>query len=76
MHRYYFHDRLDETVTMDNRGVLFRDDATAVDHAVRRAHTRLKGAIRRRAGIDIATEISNGKRTIYVVRGKIAADKW
>jgi hypothetical protein len=73
MHRYYFHDHLDETVTRDSKGALFQDDQTAVHHAVERAHTLLKGAIRRKSGIDIATEISNGKRTIYVVRGKIAA---
>jgi hypothetical protein len=55
--------------------VLFQDDATAVDHAVQRTHTLLKGAIRRKTGIDVATEISKGRRTIYVVRGKIATEK-
>jgi len=75
MHRYYFHDYLDETITMDSKGVLFQDDATAVDHAVQRTHTLLKGAIRRETGIDVATEISKGRRTIYVVRGKIATEK-
>jgi hypothetical protein len=76
MHRYYFHDHLDETVTRDSRGVLLQDDETAVHHAVQRTHTLLKGAIRRKSGIDTATEISNGTRTIYVVRGKIAAERW
>jgi Domain of unknown function (DUF6894) len=76
MHRYYFHDHLDETVTMDSKGALFQDDETAIHHAVHRTHTLLKGAIRRRTGINTATEISNGKRTIYVVRGKIAAETW
>jgi len=73
MHRYYFHDHLDETLTRDSKGVLFQDDETAIHHAVDRTHTLLKGAIRRKSGIDIATEISNGARTIYIVRGKIAA---
>jgi uncharacterized protein DUF6894 len=76
MHRYYFHDHLDQTVTLDNKGVLFQDDETAIHHAVRRTHTLLRGAIRRKTGIDTATEISNGKRTIYVVRGRINAEKW
>jgi hypothetical protein len=74
MHRYYFHDHLDETVTMDSKGALFRDDETAVRHAVQRTHTLLMGAIRRNAGIDTTTEISNGERTLYVVRGKIPAE--
>jgi hypothetical protein len=74
MHRYYFHDHLDETVTMDSKGALFRDDETAVRHAVQRTHTLLRGAIRRNAGIDTTTEISNGERTLYVVRGKIPAE--
>jgi hypothetical protein len=71
MRRYYFHDHLDETVTRDNKGALFQDDQTAIHHAVERTHIRLKGAIRRKTGIDTTTEISNGKCTIYVVRGKI-----
>jgi len=75
MHRYYFHDRLDETITKDSKGVLFQDDETAVHHAVERTHILLKAAIRRKSGIDTATEISNGTRTIYVVRGKIAAEE-
>ena len=75
MHRYHFHDHLDETVTRDSKGLLFQDDETAIQYAVERTHTLLKGAIRRKSGIYTATEISNGTSTICVVRGKIPEEK-
>jgi hypothetical protein len=63
-------------MAIDNKGVLLDDDGAACAYAVRRMPGALRRAFRQqRADVHAATEISNGTRTLYIIRGKIIVER-
>jgi hypothetical protein len=76
MPRYYFHQYSNGGRFEDRKGAILRSAAEACTYAVHRTPALLMVAIRE-SGNDnfIATEISDGARTLFVVRGKIIIEK-
>ncbi|KRR07299.1 hypothetical protein CQ12_00435 [Bradyrhizobium jicamae] len=76
MPRYYFHQHTNGRRFEDREGTILRGAADACTSAIRRAPARLRMAIRESENDNfIATEISDGARTLFVVRGKIIIEK-
>ena len=76
MARFYFHRYLNGQRAKDQEGVLLDGDRAACAYAVRGMPAALKQALRQqRADVHAATEISDGTRTLYIVRGKIIVEK-
>jgi hypothetical protein len=74
MPRFYFHQHTNGRVVEDREGVILRDADEACACAVRRTPARLRRASRKKATNYLATEVSNGARTLYVIRGKIIVE--
>ncbi len=76
MARFYFHRHLNGQRATDRKGVLLDGGGAACAYAVRRMPGALRQALRQqRADVHAATEISDGTRTLYIVRGKIIVEK-
>jgi hypothetical protein len=76
MGRFYFHRHLNGQRASDQKGVLLDGGGAACAYAVRRMPETLKRALRqRRANVHAATEVSDGTRTLYIIRGKIIVEK-
>ena len=77
MPRYYFHQHSNGRRSEDRKGTILRGAAEACTCAIRRAPARLRAAIRESDNDNfVATEISDGERTLFVVRGKIVIEKF
>ena len=76
MARFYFHRHLNGQKTADQSGVLLEGDAAACAYAMRRMPGALKEGLRQQsANVHAATEISDGNRTLYIIRGKIIVER-
>jgi hypothetical protein len=75
MKRFYFNRYLNGRLTEDRRGVQFGSADEACAHAVRRMPTVLLKTIRPGINTHLATEVSDGRRTFYVVRGKVIIER-
>lgn len=76
MARFYFHRHLNGQKTADQTGVLLEGNGAACAYAVRRMPGALKDGLRQqRADVHAATEISDGTRTLYIIRGKITVER-
>ena len=76
MARFYFHRHLNGQAIIDQKGVAFDDVGAACSYAVRRMPGALIRALgQRRPDVHAATEVSNGTRTLYIIRGKIMVER-
>ena len=75
MPRYFFHQYVRGQRTEDLRGTLLPDVGAACHKAVRQTPARLKAAAQDRHNTYVATEITNGNRTLFVVRGKVTLEE-
>jgi hypothetical protein len=75
MPRFYFHQHLNGQVAEDRRGRQFANIKEACEHVVHRIPAVLRKTIRTTRNTYLATEISDGKRTLAVVRAKVIIEK-
>jgi hypothetical protein len=75
MPRYFFHQHVRGQKTEDLRGKLFPSDGTACHRAVQRMPADLKRAAARSRNTYVATEVTDGHRTLFVVRGTVIVEQ-
>ena len=75
MPRYFFHQHVGGQKTEDARGELFPSDATACHRAAQRMPASLKRAAERSRNTYVATEVTNGDQTLFVVRGTVIVER-
>jgi hypothetical protein len=75
MPRYFFHEHVRGQKTEDPRGTLLPDDGAACHKAVQRTPASLKKAEQESRNTYVTTEVTNGNRTLFVVRGKVIVEK-
>jgi hypothetical protein len=75
MPKYYFHRQINGQTLPDRRGISFRDETEACARAVRCTPLTLRKSASRRRNTYVAVEVSDGERTLYVVRGKLIIEK-
>ena len=75
MSRFYFHKHLNGQSVPDRRGISLRNKIEACAHAVRCTPLALRKSVSREKNTDLAWEVSDGERTIYVVRGTVVIEK-
>jgi len=75
MPRYFFHQHVRGQRTEDPLGKLFPTDGAACHQAVQRMPAHLKRAAERSRNTYVATEITNGHRTLFVVRGTVIVER-
>jgi hypothetical protein len=76
MPRYFFHQHVRGQRTEDTRGKLFPSDRAACHQASQRMPAHLKRAAERFRNTYVATEVTNGSRTLFVVRGTVIVERW
>jgi hypothetical protein len=76
MPRFYFHKHLNGQTVPDRRGTSLRDENEARAHAVRCTPLTLMKSASSGKNTYLAWEVSDGERTIYVVRGKVVIEKF
>ena len=76
MPRYYFHKHLNGQRVPDRRGTLLRDKKEACARALRCTPWALRKSVSSGKNTYLAWEVSDGERTIYVVRGKVVIEKF
>jgi hypothetical protein len=75
MPRFYFHKHLNGQTVPDRRGTSLRNENEACARAVRRTPPALRKSVSSVRNTYLAWEVSDGERTIYVVRGKVVIEK-
>lgn len=75
MRRYFFHQHVRGQKTEDPRGTPFPTDDAACHRAVQRTPANLKRAENASHDTYVATEITDGRRTLFIVRGKVTVEK-
>jgi hypothetical protein len=77
MPRFYFQQYMNgRRLTEDRRGRLFGNAAEACTYALRRAPRLLNKNLRSTPkDTYLGTEVSDGKRILFIVRGKITSEK-
>jgi hypothetical protein len=75
MPRYYFHRHLNGRVVRDQSGTSLRDESEACAYAVRCTPLTLRKSVSPRRNTYLALEVSDGQRTLCVVRGKVVIEK-
>jgi hypothetical protein len=75
MPRYYFHQHLNGQLTEDRRGTLLRTAGEACSSALRSTIGRLRNAIQGAPDNYLAIEVTDGDRTLYVVRAKTSVER-
>jgi hypothetical protein len=75
MPRYFFHQHVRGLKTEDPRGALLPTDGAACQRAVQRTPGSLKRAELESKNTYVATEVTNGKRTLFIVRGKVTVER-
>lgn len=75
MPRYYFHQHVRGERTEDRRGELFPTNAAACHRAAERMPTGLKRAAERSRNTYVTTEVTDGIRTLFVVRGTVIVER-
>lgn len=76
MPRYFFHQHVRGQRTEDPRGTLLPDDGAACHMAVQRTPASLKKAEQDSDNTYVTTEVTNGDKTLFFVRGKVVIEKW
>jgi hypothetical protein len=74
MPRFYFHKHLNGQTVPDRRGTLLRNKYEARARAVRCTPLALKKSVSKKKSTYLAWEVSDGERTIYVVRGTVVIE--
>jgi hypothetical protein len=77
MRRFFFHQYINgRRLTEDRRGHLFGDAAEACTYALCRAPRLLDKILRTTAkNTYLSTEVRDGKRTLFIIRGKVTTEK-
>ncbi|WP_128089404.1 MULTISPECIES: DUF6894 family protein [Bradyrhizobium] len=75
MSRYYFHQHVRGEKTEDERGELFPSNAAACHRAKQRMPAALKRAAVRSRNTYVATEVTDGKHTLFIVRGTVIVEQ-
>jgi hypothetical protein len=76
MPRFYFRQSINgQRMAKDQEGREFTNVAQACIHAVRRAPGLLRKILRPQANTYLSTEISDGERTQFIIRGKVTCEK-
>ena len=75
MPRFYFHRHLNGQTVPDRRGTLLRNKNEARARAVRCTPLALRKSVSSKKSTYLAWEVSDGERTIYVVRGNVVIEK-
>jgi hypothetical protein len=75
MPRFYFHQHLNGQFAEDRRGRQFANAKEACEHAVHRTPAALRKTADAGCDTHLATEISDGERTVAIVRGKVIIEK-
>ena len=73
--RYYFHQHLNGRSAEDWRGRQFGSAGEACSYAMRRTAALLGKAVRPTTNTHLSPEVSDGRRTLWVVRGKLLIEK-
>ncbi|MDB5575777.1 MAG: hypothetical protein JWR80_953 [Bradyrhizobium sp.] len=76
MPRFYFHKHLNGKTVTDRRGTPLRNENDACAHAVRCTPLVLRKSASRTTNTYLSWEVSDGERTICVVRGKVVIEKF
>jgi hypothetical protein len=76
MPRYFFHQHVRGQKTEDPRGELFPTDGAACRRAAQRMPASLKRAAEPLRNTYVTTEVTNGNRTLFVVRGTVIVERW
>jgi hypothetical protein len=74
MPRYFFHQHVRGQMTEDPHGELFPTDAAACHQAAERMPSGLKRAAVRARNTYVTTEVTDGSRTLFVVRGTVIVE--
>jgi hypothetical protein len=75
MTRYFFHQHVRGQRTEDRSGTILPSEAAACYRAVQRTPARLKRAEQDAGNTYVATEVTNGERTLFVVRGTVVVER-
>lgn len=75
MPRYFFHQHVRGEKTEDSLGTILSTDGAACNRALQRTPVRLKRAEHLPHNTYVATEVTDGKRTLFVVRGTVIVEK-
>jgi len=75
MRRYFFHEHVSGQKTEDKRGKLFLTESAACHRAMQRMPTGLKKAGDCSHNTYVATEVTDGNRTLFVVRGTVVLNR-
>jgi uncharacterized protein DUF6894 len=75
MPRFYFHKHLNGQRVPDSRGISLRNKNEACVRAVRCTPLALRKSISSARNTYLAWEVSDGERTVYVVRGTVVIEK-
>ncbi|MEA2921235.1 MAG: hypothetical protein QOF07_1198 [Bradyrhizobium sp.] len=75
MPRFYFHKHLNGQTVPDRRGTSLRNKNEACACAVRCMPSALRKSVSSGRNTYLAWEVSDGERTIYVVRGTVVIEK-
>jgi hypothetical protein len=74
--RFYFRQYVNgQRMAQDRTGREFASPAEACSYGVRRAPALLRKILRLNMNTYLSTEISDGKRTLFIVRGKVTSEK-
>jgi hypothetical protein len=74
MPRFYFHKHLNGQTVSDRRGTLLRNKNEARARAVRCTPLALRKSVSSKKSTYLAWEVSDGERTVYVVRGTVVIE--
>jgi Domain of unknown function (DUF6894) len=75
MPRFYFHRHLNGQSVPDRRGISLRNKNEACAHAVRCTPLALRKSVSWKKNTYLAWDVTDGERTIYVVRGNVVIEK-
>jgi hypothetical protein len=75
MPRYYFHHRANGQLEEDQRGLQFPNADKALTHAIRRTPDVLGQTLSSTANTYIAIEVTDGERSLCVVRGTVTIER-
>ena len=75
MPRFYFHKHLNGQTVPDSRGISLRNKNEACARAVRCTPLALRKSASSARNTYLAWEVSDGERTVYVVRGTVVIEK-
>jgi hypothetical protein len=75
MPRFYFHHRSNGQLNEDQRGLQFPNADKALAHAIRRSSHVLGRILRSSENTYLTIEVTNGERSLCVVRGTVTIER-